>query len=71
MYPSAFRSAPYALPEQLVHVELNCVVQTSYALSIKRIGRSMLEWSSQNFLIRDLNLILNHVLIYKQCGSAW
>lgn len=34
------------------------------------MGRSMLGWSSQNFLIRDLNLILSHVLIYES-GSAW
>ena len=62
---------PYALPGELVYVELNYVVQTKYALGIERMGRSVLGWSSQNSLIRDLNLILSHVLIYKQSGSSW
>lgn len=62
---------PYALPKQLVHAELTCVVQSKYALGIKRMGKSMLGWSSQDFLTRDLNFLLSNVLIYKQNGSPW
>ena len=42
MNTSEFKSVPCVLSSQSVHVELNGVVQTNYALGLKRKRRSML-----------------------------